>query len=82
VTTYVAIGCDECDHTGYRGRIALHEVLANSDDLRRLIREGASVSELQHTCINTGMKTLKQDGITKFLKGDTDMLQVRKVCIT
>lgn len=81
ITTYHAVGCDKCDHSGYSGRIALHEVLANSDDLRRLIRERASVSELQHTCINSGMKTLKQDGITKVLRGDTDMLQVRKVCI-
>jgi type II secretory ATPase GspE/PulE/Tfp pilus assembly ATPase PilB-like protein len=82
VTTYRAVGCDSCDHSGYSGRIALHEVLANSDELRRMIRERASVSELQQSCVNGGMKTLKQDGITKFLHGDTDMLQVRKVCIT
>ncbi len=82
ITTYHPIGCDKCDHSGYSGRIALHEVLANSDELRRLIRERASVSELQHTCINSGMYTLKQDGITKVLKGQTDMIQVRKVCIT
>jgi type II secretory ATPase GspE/PulE/Tfp pilus assembly ATPase PilB-like protein len=56
-------------------------VLGNSEELRRLIRERASVSELQHSCINHGMISLKQDGITKVLKGDTDMIQVRKVCI-
>ncbi|MEY3006844.1 MAG: hypothetical protein RI942_1186 [Pseudomonadota bacterium] len=81
ITTYHAIGCDSCDHSGYSGRIALHEVLGNSEELRRLIRERASVSELQHSCINHGMISLKQDGITKVLKGDTDMIQVRKVCI-
>lgn len=82
ITTYHAVGCDKCDHSGYRGRIALHEVLANSEELRRMIRERASVNELQHSCIEHGMLTLKQDGIIKYLNGDTDMLQVRKVCIT
>jgi len=82
ITTYRAKGCEKCDHSGYRGRLAFHEVLKNSEEMRRLIRAQASVHDLQQLSIKTGMITLKQDGIIKFLEGHTDMIQIRKVCIS
>lgn len=82
ITTYHTKGCDRCDHSGYKGRIAIHEVLKNNDQLRRIIRNKASVDELFNVAIETGMVTLKQDGIIKYLQGETDMIQIRKVCIS
>jgi len=74
-------GCRECLDTGYKGRIALHELLVGSDDVRRLIQKKASIEDLRNQAIKEGMTTLLQDGIEKILKGHTDFKQVRAVCI-
>lgn len=74
-------GCDNCNNTGYRGRIALHEVLVATDNIKRLIQKHASVEEIRDTAISEGMTTLLQDGILKVLNGFTDFKQVYRVCI-
>lgn len=81
LTLHKAHGCDECNQTGYRYRIALHELLSASEAIKRLILEGASVNQLLATASKEGMTTLKQDGIHKVLQGLTDIHQVRRVCI-
>ena len=81
LTLYAAAGCDKCAKTGYRGRIALHELLTGVDAVKKDIQEHAPVSRLFATGIEHGMRTLKQDGIEKVLMGLTDMDEVRKVCI-
>ena len=81
LTLYAAVGCDQCAKTGYRGRIALHELLVGVDEIKKDIQEHAPVSRLFATGIEHGMRTLKQDGIEKVLMGLTDMDEVRKVCI-
>ena len=78
---YHAKGCDECDQSGYSGRVGLHELLVASDNVKRNILEQAPVSELLATSQAEGMSTLKQDGIEKVIQGLTDIQQVRKVCI-
>lgn len=80
-TLYRAAGCQECDHTGYKGRIGIHELLIASDAIKKHIVEAAPVAVVLNTAIGEGMRTLKQDGIEKVLQGITDILQVRKVCI-
>jgi type II secretory ATPase GspE/PulE/Tfp pilus assembly ATPase PilB-like protein len=80
-TLYRPAGCQQCNDTGYKGRIGIHELLIASDTLKRQIVESAPVADILATSINEGMRTLKQDGIEKVLKGVTDILQVRKVCI-
>lgn len=75
------VGCQECNQNGYRGRIGLHELMLGSDSVRRLIQTRALMSDLLVTAIEEGMRTLRQDGIEKVLAGETDMAQVRKVCI-
>lgn len=75
-----AVGCDECNNTGYRGRIGLHEFLEASPPIKKLIQHRATVEELVNTAINQGMRTLKQDGIEKILQGHTDIHQIRAVC--
>jgi type II secretory ATPase GspE/PulE/Tfp pilus assembly ATPase PilB-like protein len=79
-TLYKATGCDKCNG-GYRGRVGLFELLEGTDALKKGIQEHLRVAELLGVALDDGMRTLKQDGIEKVLKGVTDMKQVRSVCI-
>jgi type II secretory ATPase GspE/PulE/Tfp pilus assembly ATPase PilB-like protein len=81
LTLYRAKGCDACGGTGYKGRIALHELMVGTDEVKRLIQERARVAEVLVQALEDGMRTLKQDGMEKVLQGITDMKQVRAVCI-
>ncbi|MCW5600535.1 GspE/PulE family protein [Nitrosomonas sp.] len=81
ITLYQRVGCDDCNGTGYAGRVALHELLTATDALKKNIQEHARVAEMLVTGLNDGMRTLKQDGIEKVLQGLTDIHQVRAVCI-
>ena len=74
-------GCTECNNSGYRGRVGIHEVLIASKEIKEFILNRAHVEEIRRTAINEGMRTLKQDGIRKVFEGLTDFTQVRKVCI-
>lgn len=76
-------GCDACDHTGYRGRIGLHELLINSEEIRKLaIDRKESIETLRQVAMAAGMLTLYQDGVLKAFQGLTDIKQVHRVCIT
>jgi len=74
-------GCPKCGNTGYRGRVAIHELLVGTDEMKSLIQNRARMEELRQQAIKDGMITLMQDGIRKVLLGYTDLIQVRKVCI-
>ncbi len=78
---YRPVGCDQCNNTGYRGRMGLHELLMGSDNIKSLIQSRAPMSEIRDQAILEGMTTLKQDGIEKIFEGHCDLLEVRKVCI-
>jgi len=78
---YKPVGCDKCGNTGYKGRVGLHELLAGSDKVKKLIQEHARVAAILATGLDEGMLTLKMDGIQKVLQGITDMKQIRAVCI-
>ena len=70
-------GCDECNNTGYKGRLGLHELFVVTEEARNLLRQRASHADLLHTALTQGMTTLMQDGIAKVLQGWTDLTQVR-----
>jgi type II secretory ATPase GspE/PulE/Tfp pilus assembly ATPase PilB-like protein len=74
-------GCEACQGRGYRGRLALHELLLNSRTVRRLIQTRGKIEDIFQTGIKEGMLTLKQDGIEKVLQGHTDIYQVRAVAV-
>ncbi len=77
-----AVGCDVCAGTGYRGRMALHELLVgDNDEMRRLIQQRASVLDIRALAVKQGMTTLVQDGIEKVIAGHTDLSQVMAVCV-
>ena len=69
-------GCPECDQTGYRGRMGIHELMLSDDAIRQHIRHRASAAEVRLAALAAGMLTLRQDGIEKVLQGMTDMSQV------
>ena len=78
---YEAGGCSICNDTGYKGRLGLHELMLGSDQIKKLIQEHARVADIFAAALEGGMRTLKMDGMQKVLQGDTDMKQVRAVCI-
>jgi type IV pilus assembly protein PilB len=64
-------GCGTCNNTGYKGRVALYEVLPMWDEVKDLVLQGASTAELKVQAIRCGMKTLRMSGISKALEGMT-----------
>ncbi|HOX07260.1 MAG TPA: ATPase, T2SS/T4P/T4SS family [Planctomycetota bacterium] len=73
-------GCADCNGTSYLGRMAAHELLVVSDEIRALISHRAGAAEIRDLALEQGMRTLRQDGIEKFLGGHTTMEEVRAVC--
>jgi len=78
---YSPVGCPVCNNTGYKGRMGIHELLIASDEIKALIQNKARVEEIREQAMKECMRTLKQDGIEKAIKGYTDVKQVRAVCI-
>ncbi len=80
ITLATSTGCKACGKTGFRGRIAIHEMLVVTPPIRHLIRSKAPGADIVPVAMAGGMRTLKQDGIEKVLQGFTTMAQVRAVC--
>lgn len=72
-------GCGNCNNTGYRGRVALYEVMRFTDSLKELVLQGASTAELKMAAIKGGMLSLRMSGITKILEGVTTPEEVARV---
>jgi type II secretory ATPase GspE/PulE/Tfp pilus assembly ATPase PilB-like protein len=81
MTFYNPVGCPACNNTGYKGRMGIHELLIASDEIKALIQNKARVEQIREQAMKESMRTLKQDGIEKAIKGATDVKQVRAVCI-
>jgi type IV pilus assembly protein PilB len=73
---YRGKGCGNCNHTGYRGRIAIHEVLIIDDAMRRVITESAPMGELREVAKSQGMIDLLSDGLSKVGQGFTTIQEV------
>ena len=78
---YRAKGCPKCQKTGYKGRSGLFELLVVTREMKLLIQNKARNEEIRDQAIADGMATLMQDGIRKIFLGETDLMQVRKVCM-
>ncbi len=74
-------GCESCNWTGYRERLAIHELLIGSDAIKRLTQTRAPVSEMLAQARKEGMTTLVQDGVLKVLQGLTTFDQVRAAAL-
>lgn len=71
-----AKGCRACSNTGFRGRIAVYEIMPLTDELREFILNGASTLELKREAIRGGMKTLRMSALGKLKEGMTSMEEV------
>ena len=74
-------GCDACRKTGYRGRLAICELLVVQDSIRQRIQEQASATEIRDAAVECGMTLLRVDGIDKILQGITTPEEVDRVTV-
>jgi type IV pilus assembly protein PilB len=80
-TLYRAVGCPACSKTGYKGRLALHEVMLVTEDIERLTVERASAVEINRTAKEQGMTSLRDDGMRKVLDGITSLEEILRVVV-
>jgi type IV pilus assembly protein PilB len=80
-TLYRAVGCTVCSKTGYKGRLALHEVMVVSEEIERLAVEHASATVIEKVAIAEGMVTLRDDGLAKVLAGVTSLEEILRVVV-
>ena len=78
-TLYRPAGCTACSRTGYKGRMALHEVMRVTEDIERHAVAHSSAAEIGRTARDQGMITLRDDGWTKVLLGDTSVEEILRV---
>ncbi len=76
ILTYRGRGCDACNHTGYKGRVGLFEVMEIGDGLRELILRGGHSAQLKRTAIQEGMITLRASGLQKIRDGVTTLGEI------
>jgi type IV pilus assembly protein PilB len=81
VTLYKAKGCSRCNNTGYKGRMGIYEVMIVSEAIRRLTVERKSADEISRVAQAEGMRSLREDGIEKVVKGMTSIEEIARVII-
>lgn len=79
---YQKVGCDECNGTGYTGRIALMEIALINNELSGLIATGAPVNELRKVAVKDGYKTLYQEGLVQVIGGHTTFDEINCLSYT
>ncbi|GAC1499305.1 MAG: type IV-A pilus assembly ATPase PilB [Candidatus Saccharimonadales bacterium] len=72
-------GCDSCNHTGYKGRIGIYEVLSNTPSVQRMIVSSSSSEDIENTAIKERMLTIQLDGLIKALRGQTTIEEILRV---
>ncbi|HVE98098.1 MAG TPA: ATPase, T2SS/T4P/T4SS family [Mycobacteriales bacterium] len=80
-TLYRPVGCQQCSKTGYKGRMALHEVMPVGEDIERLAVERRSADEIGRVARAAGMTTLRNDGMSKVLLGHTSLEEIFRVVV-
>ena len=81
LTCYKGAGCPRCSNTGYKGRVALYEVLQVGDEVREQILQGASTGEIKKGAIQLGMRTLRQAALQKLREGVTSVEEILKTTV-
>ena len=74
-------GCSTCNNTGYKGRIALYEVMPFTDPLKELVLQGASAAEIKAEMIRGGVQSLRMAGIMKILDGTTTPEEILRTTV-
>ena len=78
-TFYMNVGCDACNHTGYRGRTAIHELLDMSDPIREMIIERRPGSEIRRQAEKEGLSSLRESAVKKVYAGLTTLHEINRV---
>jgi hypothetical protein len=78
-TVCVPAGCEECDQTGYRGRIGIYEIVPFDESIRSAVRDGAKIDEIRNYARNVGMKSMQEDALEKIVQGITSVEEVMRV---
>ena len=73
------MGCRVCNNTGYKGRIAVYEIMTMTEELREFVLNGASTLELKREAVRQGMKTLRMSALTKLAEGMTSLDEVSRL---
>ena len=76
---YRGRGCDACQHTGYRGRLGIFELMEINDDVRAAIMNNSDATTIKNKARQHGMKTLREDGALKVIAGLTTVAEVTRV---
>jgi type IV pilus assembly protein PilB len=80
-TLHKAIGCSACGRTGYRGRFGIHEVMAMSEEIERLVIERRSSEDIQKVALMQGMVSMRSDGLRKAANGLTSLEEIFRVVV-
>jgi type IV pilus assembly protein PilB len=80
-TLYRPVGCSRCAQSGYRGRLAFHEVMPVTEEIARAIVERVSTAEIGRLARSQGMRTLREDALEKVRSGDTSLEEVARVIV-
>ena len=75
-TVYKGRGCDKCNNTGYKGRVALIEVMIIDDEIRELILSGGTAIDIKKKAAESGMISLRRSGLIKIKDGVTTIEEV------
>ncbi len=76
---YKEVGCSHCMHTGYKGRIAIYEMMPATDSIKKLIAERKDANSIRELALQTGMYSLVQDGMAKVALGVTSLTELARV---
>jgi type IV pilus assembly protein PilB len=81
ITLYRPVGCARCNHTGYKGRVGIYEVMPVTEAIERLIVERKSADEIMRVANAEGMISLRQDGLERVLAGKTSIEEISRVIV-
>jgi len=81
-SVYEGRGCASCTNTGFKGRVALYEVMPITDEIKELVLAGASAMEIKREAIRLGMSTLRMAGVNKLREGVTTVNEVGRVTMS
>ena len=81
IQCYYGKGCSKCSGTGYKGRVALYECMVIGEELKELVLNGASATEIKRSAIELGMQTLRAAGLENLRKGVTTVEEVLRVTV-
>jgi type IV pilus assembly protein PilB len=82
VTLYRPVGCEDCKHAGYRGRLGIHELMVMNAEIAELVVRRAPLNDIKEAAKANGMRELREDGLLKVLSGQTDPSEVMRVVFT